>query len=95
MDTRIYVMTHKAIEPISNDIYLPLHVGKKGKEDLGYPGDDTGDSISEKNNHYCELTGLYWIWKNVRCDIVGICHYRRFFVKDEHILEKDYIAPAH
>lgn len=91
MDTRIYVMTHKAIEPISNDIYLPLHVGKKGKEDLGYPGDDTGDSISEKNNHYCELTGLYWIWKNVRCDIVGICHYRRFFVKDEHILEKDYI----
>lgn len=91
MDTRIYVMTHKKIEPIQNDIYIPLHVGRKGKEDLGYVGDDTGDSISEKNSSYCELTGLYWLWKNVNCDIIGICHYRRFFVKDEQILEKEYI----
>lgn len=91
MDTRIYVMTHKKIEPIQNDTYIPLHVGKKRKEDLGYVGDDTGDSISEKNSSYCELTGLYWLWKNVSCDVVGICHYRRFFVKDEQILEKDYI----
>lgn len=91
MDTRIYVMTHKKIEPIKNDIYIPLHVGKKDKESLGYVGDDTGDSISEKNNSYCELTGLYWLWKNINCDIVGICHYRRFFVKEEQILEKEYI----
>lgn len=91
MDTRIYVMTHKQIEPIENDIYIPLHVGRKGKEDLGYQGDDTGASISEKNDRYCELTGLYWLWKNVSCDIVGICHYRRFFVKEEQILEKEYI----
>lgn len=48
MDTRIYVMTHKKIELIQNDIYIPLHVGKQGKQDLGYVGDDTGDSISEK-----------------------------------------------
>ena len=91
MDTRIYVMTHKKIEPIQNDIYIPLHVGKQGKQDLGYVGDDTGDSISGKNSSYCELTGLYWIWKNVTCDVVGICHYRRFFVKNEQLLEKAYI----
>lgn len=91
MDTRIYVMTHKQIEPIENDIYIPLHVGRKGKEDLGYQGDDVGASISEKNDRYCELTGLYWLWKNVSCDIVGICHYRRFFVKNEQILEKEYV----
>ena len=91
MDTRLYVMTHKKIEPIQNDIYIPLHVGRKGKEDLGYIGDDTGNSISAKNSSYCELTGLYWLWKNVSCDVVGICHYRRFFVKDEQILEKEYI----
>lgn len=91
MDTRIYVMTHKKIEPIQNEIYIPLQVGKKGKEDLGYIGDDTGDSISEKNSSYCELTGLYWLWKNVNCDMVGICHYRRFFVKNEQILDKEYI----
>lgn len=91
MDIRIYVMTHKQIESIDNEIYIPLHVGRAGKEDLGYLGDHTGDSISEKNSSYCELTGLYWLWKNVHCDIVGVCHYRRFFVKDEQLLEKDYI----
>lgn len=91
MDTRIYVMTHKKIESIQSDTYIPLHVGKKGKESLGYLGDDTGDSISVKNSSYCELTGLYWLWKNVKCDVVGICHYRRFFTRDEKILEKEYI----
>lgn len=91
MDTRIYVMTHKAIEQIDNKIYIPLQVGKAGKESLGYIGDDTGFSISEKNSHYCELTGIYWLWKNICCDIIGVCHYRRFFVKNEQILQQEYI----
>ena len=82
MDVRMYVMTHKKIAPIASSIYHILHVGKKGKEDLGYPGDDTGDNISEKNTNYCELTGMYWLWKNCNCDIIGICHYRRFFCEN-------------
>ncbi|MDE6906497.1 MAG: DUF4422 domain-containing protein [Lachnospiraceae bacterium] len=91
MDTRMYVMTHKSIQKLPDDTYIPFHVGKKGKMDLGYPGDDTGEEISEKNPYYCELTGMYWIWKNVTCDIVGICHYRRFFVKEDELLSKSYI----
>lgn len=43
--------------------------------------DDIGKSISHKNNHYSELTGWYWIWKNVtEYKYVGLCHYRRYFL---------------
>lgn len=61
------------------DIYYPLHVGAKGKEDLGYMKDSTGDNISEKNPYFCELTGLYWAWKNLDADYIGLAHYRRLF----------------
>ena len=64
--------------PVDN-VYLPIHVGREGKADLGYVGDNTGDNISAKNANYCELTGLYWAWKNLKCDYVGLCHYRRYF----------------
>lgn len=60
-------------------IYLPIHVGRVEKADLGYLGDDTGDNISAKNANYCELTGHYWAWKNLKCDYIGLCHYRRYF----------------
>lgn len=62
-----------------DDVYLPVHVGREGKADLGYIGDNTGDNISAKNANYCELTGLYWAWKNLKCDYIGLCHYRRYF----------------
>ena len=91
MDTRIYVMTHKKIEQICDSMYLPMQVGKAGKQSFGYIGDDTGDNISEKNSMYCELTGMYWLWKNVSCDVIGICHYRRYFIKDKRLLDQAYI----
>ena len=84
MKVKIFTMTHKKFQEPEDDVYVPLHVGRAGKEDLGYQGDDTGDSISEWNHYYGELTGVYWAWKNeTEADIIGICHYRRFFLNKQ------------
>lgn len=83
MKVKIYTMTHKRFPEPEDGIYIPLHVGRKSANDLGYMGDDTGDNISELNWLYGELTGLYWVWKQeTEADIIGICHYRRYFLNE-------------
>ncbi|MBQ7506600.1 MAG: DUF4422 domain-containing protein [Lachnospiraceae bacterium] len=89
MDTRIFICTHKPFPDPGLPGYIPLHVGSVMREDLGYARDDEGDNISSKNASFCELTGLYHVWKNVDCDIVGICHYRRYFVENGAYLTKE------
>lgn len=81
MDIKIIVATHKDHWMPADDVYLPLHVGREGKLALGgvKTADNTGDNISAKNDTYCELTGLYWAWKNLDCEYLGLCHYRRYF----------------
>ena len=81
MNIKIIVATHKKYWMPDDKVYMPLHVGRAGKDDLGYQGDHTGDNISKKNANYCELTGLYWAWKNLNADYVGLCHYRRYFTR--------------
>lgn len=81
MDIKIIVASHKKYWMPADDIYLPLHVGKEGKADIGFIGDNTGDNISNKNANYCELTGLYWAWKNLPAEYIGLCHYRRYFTR--------------
>ncbi len=78
-DVKIVIATHKKYEMPDSDLYLPLHVGAEGKDDLGYQKDNTGKNISKKNPFFCELTGLYWAWQNLDCDYVGLAHYRRHF----------------
>ena len=82
MRTEILVCCHKKEIMPTKPPYLCVHVGKALHEnlDLGIIGDNTGDNISDKNHNYCELTGMYWAWKNLQdIDIIGLCHYRRYF----------------
>ena len=82
----VVVATHKSFDMPSDKMYIPLHVGAEGKVDetgkpldLGFQKDNTGDNISERNAQFCELTGLYWAWKNLNADYIGLVHYRRYF----------------
>lgn len=78
---KILVCCHKRDIMATNDPYFPIHVGKAlSHTELGIQPDNMGDNISEKNPNYCELTGMYWAWKNLKdVDIIGLCHYRRYF----------------
>lgn len=84
MSLKIYTLTHKKFDVPKDPMYIPLQVGRKIHEDLGYIGDNTGDHISQKNIYYSELTGHYWIWKNVTdVEYVGVCHYRRYLINEQ------------
>lgn len=80
---KILIAAHKQYWMPKDPVYLPLHVGAEGKPDLGYTKDNTGDNISAKNPNFCELTGLYWAWKNLDADYLGLVHYRRYFTRKE------------
>ena len=77
----IYIMAHKAFHAPSIPGYAPLQVGAALNGDLGYLRDDAGENISEKNPYFCELTGLYWVWKNRDDAEKGLVHYRRYFTR--------------
>ena len=79
MDIQVIVATHKPYWMPNDSMYLPVQVGAEGKESLGFTPDNTGENISAKNANYCELTGLYWAWKNLNAEYVGLVHYRRHF----------------
>lgn len=80
---KIYIAAHKHFDIDAQAPYQPLFVGASSipteNRQTEWLYDDQGDSISQKNKHYCELTGLYWIWKNSPESIVGLTHYRRAF----------------
>ena len=80
MDIKLVIAAHKPFIAPADKIYLPLQVGAAKMESMGFAGDHTGENISEKNETFCELTGLYWAWKNLNeADAIGLCHYRRYF----------------
>lgn len=77
---KIVVAVHKRYPMPEDAMYLPLWVGAEGKEpESGYARDNTGQNISSKNAGFCELTGLYWAWKNLDAEYIGLVHYRRHF----------------
>ncbi len=79
MKITVIVATHKPYGMPKDPMYLPVQVGAEGKDAIGFTPDNTGEHISHKNPTFCELTGLYWAWKNLDADYIGLAHYRRHF----------------
>lgn len=81
INTKILVCCHKNDIMAVSPPYLPIQLGKSTTNvDLGIAADDIGNNISSKNQSFCELTGIYWAWKNLKgTDVIGLCHYRRYF----------------
>ncbi|MEI7525268.1 MAG: DUF4422 domain-containing protein [Mariniphaga sp.] len=80
IEIKIVIAAHKKSHFPLNEVYLPIQVGRQiSISKLDIQGDDVGENISKKNPTYCELTALYWAWKNLNVDYIGLCHYRRYF----------------
>lgn len=81
MSIKILVVTHKDYWMPNENIYLPILVGNNNIE-KNFLKDNVGENIAYKNKNYCELTAIYWAWKNLYLkenDYIGLCHYRRYF----------------
>ena len=104
---KILVGYHKPAQLLKDDVLVPIHLGralatqtsKDGQmshQDYQWMldnmiGDDTGDNISKLNREFCELTGIYWAWKNYdklgNPDYIGFMHYRRHFIFNNEFLD--------
>ncbi len=80
MKASLYTAYHTPASIFDSASITPIHVGRASAQAPlgGMIGDDTGDNISDRNGAYCEMTALYWAWKNDRDSThIGLMHYRR------------------
>lgn len=92
MNPTIYLAYHKPSALIASEHLRPIHVGRaiSARPLPNMIGDDTGENISQSNGKYCELTALYWAWKNdTTSSHIGLMHYRRLLdFSDAHPFEQ-------
>lgn len=88
-------------KPFDMPYYMvPVQVGAANTDDvIADVRDDSGENISSKNGNYCELTGLYWVWKNVLqndqgtdrefgtgpSEYIGFAQYRRILMLSDKL----------
>ena len=89
-DVNIWVFGYEepSFKIIEDDIHIPLQVGAYNRKQICPLADDSLYNISEKNPIYSELTGLYWVWKNIGdVKYKGCEHFRRHFNLSQQQIE--------
>lgn len=92
---RMYMAKSHVDKPLREQVTIPEYVfpiqAGAACSDMRVAdlADNTGEHISNRNGNYCELTALYWIWKNKmgtggsvdgeEGQYYGLCQYRRGF----------------
>ena len=104
---KIMVVSHKPFSIPKGNCFVPVHAGRSvalceskdgilKSSDLKWMikntiGDDQGESISDKNRLYSEVSAIYWAWKNYdelgNPDYIGLMHYRRYFIFNEEYFD--------
>lgn len=75
----IYIVKHKNYENPIPDNYKELFVGNLFNS-------NSVDNINHLNPYINEATGIYQLWRNCEENVIGLCHYRRFFNHNSSIL---------
>ena len=84
--TKIFVTYKNRHQLFKSDIITPIQTGRAIADEIfdEMLGDDTGENISSLNNNFCELSAIYWVWKNQdkidNPERIGFMHYRRHFL---------------
>ncbi len=95
VDFKIYEVMNDKDKPLSchPELYpyeQPIQAGAAlAEKTIADVKDNTGDNISERNRMYCEMSAVYWVWKNAKHDWVGIEHYRRHLLVKPDMLNDD------
>lgn len=80
---KIFVSYHKESQLFESEVFQPIiNNANNFKHEVWALRDNINVNISDKNCHYGELTGHYWVWKNLlpklTTEYIGFCHYKRF-----------------
>lgn len=95
---QIYICTSNFFDLPKEAPFIPIQGGAAINPRLpGIQGDDTGNNISRLNPMFCEMTAMYWAWKNApKTDYIGFFHYRRLLnfgaplAPDKHWSERNF-----
>lgn len=87
----IYVCYHSLSHQVEDTVFKPIQVGSdQAHFDICELKDNIGQNISSENDQYCEMTAVYWAWKNdKKSEWIGLMHYRRFLNFAQHDIKVD------